>query len=153
MRIGLIADTHDHFEPRLRSVFAGVDYILHAGDIGETGVLRQLEGIAPVTAVLGNNDFHQTLRPLEVVVLGNRKFLLHHIVHPNALSEPLQRRLAIETPDVVVYGHSHRPFCGAVGRTLFINPGYAGRSRFAQPRSVAILDCDHGELKPQFIEF
>jgi uncharacterized protein len=152
MRIGLIADTHDHFEPRLRSVFARVDYILHAGDIGETRVLRQLETLAPVTAVLGNNDFHTHLRSLEVVVLEDRKFLLHHIVHPYALSDSLQRRLAVEAPDAVVYGHSHRPFCGTLGRTLFINPGYAGRTRFAQPRSVAILDCDHGTLTPQFIE-
>ncbi len=152
MRIGLIADTHDHFEPRLRSVFAGVDHILHAGDVGETALLRQLEAIAPVTAVLGNTDLLPTLRPLEVVVLGQRKFLLYHIVQPQALSESLQRHLADEAPDAVVYGHSHRPFCGTVGPTLFINPGYAGRARFALPRSVAILDCDHGELKPQFIK-
>ena len=152
MRIGLIADTHGHFEPRLGSLFAGVDHILHAGDIGEGCVLDELKAIAPVTAVVGNTDLLQTLRPLEVVVLGNRKFLLHHIVRPAVLSEALQNLLATEAPDAVVYGHSHRPFCGMVGRTLFINPGYAGRVRFAQPRSVAILDCDHGELKPQFIE-
>ncbi len=152
MRIGLIADTHDHFEPRLRSVFAGVDYILHAGDIGEPHVLRQLETIAPITAVLGNTDLHLDLRPLEVVVLDGRKFLLHHIVRPDALAEPFALRLAQESPDAVVYGHSHRPFSGTVGRTLFINPGYAGRTRFGQPRSVAILDCDHGALHPQFID-
>ena len=150
MRIGLIADTHDHFEPRLRAVFAGVDHILHAGDIGGEAVLRQLAGIAPVTAVLGNTDLHQTLQLLEVVVLGNRKFLLQHIVQPNALSEPLRNHLALETPDAVVYGHSHQAACGTVGRTLFINPGYAGRMRFAQPRSVAVLHCD-ANLKPEFI--
>ncbi len=152
MRIGLIADTHDHFEPRLRSVFAGVTHICHAGDVGDASVLRQLETIAPVTAVLGNTDLHQTLRLLEVVVLEGRKFLVHHIVQPTAPSELLQRHLAVDAPDVVVYGHSHRPFCGTIGRTLFINPGYAGRTRFGQPRSVAILDCDHGTLKAQFID-
>jgi uncharacterized protein len=152
MRIGLIADTHDHFEPQLRSVFAGVDHILHAGDIGELRILDQLGRIAPVTAVLGNNDLHLTLRPLEVVVLGSWKFLLHHIVHPGALTESLLRRLVVETPHAVVYGHSHRPFSVTVGRTLFINPGYAGRTRFGQSRSVAILECSRGELQPQFIE-
>ena len=142
MKIGIISDTHDHFDPRLPELFRGVDHILHAGDIGPYTLLRQLEAIAPVTAVLGNNDLGLPLEVCQVLELGRKKFLLQHIVNPRALSDALTRRLAREQPDVVVFGHSHRAFAESYGPTLFLNPGYAGRPRFGQPRSIALL---HGE--------
>ena len=56
MRIGLVSDTHGLFEPALRPLFGGCAAILHAGDVVKAAVLRELEAIAPVTAVRGNND-------------------------------------------------------------------------------------------------
>ena len=56
LRVGVISDTHDFFDPRLPVLFAGVDRILHAGDIGMPWVILELEQIAPVTAVIGNSD-------------------------------------------------------------------------------------------------
>lgn len=56
MRIGIIADTHGVLHPRVQDVFAGVDHILHAGDVGGAHILDALRAIAPVTAVAGNND-------------------------------------------------------------------------------------------------
>lgn len=151
MKIGLISDTHNHFEPRLPALFADVDHILHAGDVGEHTLLLQLEALAPVTAVLGNTDAGLALRELEVLELAGKKFLIQHIVNPHAPSDALQQRLARVQPDVVVFGHTHRPFAGSLGRTFFINPGYAGLMRFGQPRSVALLECDDGILRHEFI--
>ena len=60
-RIGVIADTHGLFDPSLIEHFAGVTAILHAGDIGDSDVIRQLQQIAPVFAVSGNvDDFEQS---------------------------------------------------------------------------------------------
>jgi uncharacterized protein len=151
MRIGLISDTHNHFDARLPELFAGVERILHAGDIGHQAILDQLARIAPVTAVVGNTDSTLTLRDFEVVELAAKKFLLHHIVHPHAPSDILQQRFLREKPDVVVGGHTHRPEAVTIGQTLFLNPGYAGRQRFDQPRSVAVLHCENGVLRPEFI--
>lgn len=151
MRIGLVSDTHDHFDPRLREIFRGVDHILHAGDIGQRGILVELEKIAPVTAVLGNNDFDSTLRETEVLELAGRKFMVHHIVNPHAPSDTLQRRIGVILPDVLVFGHSHRPFAQQLGPVFFINPGYAGRPRFSQERSVALLHCEDGTLRHEFV--
>ena len=81
MIIGLLSDTHGFFHPRLPQIFEGVDVILHAGDVGSMAILRQLEQIAPVTAVQGNNDGELPLRATEVVVLSGRRFLVQHIVH------------------------------------------------------------------------
>ena len=52
MRIGIIADTHGFLHPRVADVFANVDHIVHAGDIGGDHVLRALEQLARSVASL-----------------------------------------------------------------------------------------------------
>ena len=77
--------------------------------------------------MLGNNDAGLSFKETEVVQLAGRKFLVHHIVDVHRPSETLQRRITRERPDVVVFGHSHKPFNEAIGGTLYFNPGYAGK--------------------------
>lgn len=149
-KIGVISDTHNHFDAKIPELFKGVDHILHAGDIGLPWVILELEAIAPVTAVLGNNDAGLSFKETEVIVLAARKFLVHHIVDVHRPSDVLQRRVQRDHPDVIVFGHSHKPFNQQIGRTLYFNPGYAGKVRFAQPRSVAVLHCDEKEIRPEF---
>ena len=153
MKIGLISDTHNYFDPRIPQLFADVEHILHAGDIGLPTILFQLEAIAPVTAVLGNTDDESVrVRETEIVELASRRFLLHHIVNPHHLDDFLQARIRREQPAVVVFGHSHKPFCETIGEVLFLNPGSAGKSRFGLKRTLAILECDQQGLKPEFVE-
>jgi putative phosphoesterase len=149
MRIGVISDTHDFFDEQIVGIFEGVDHILHGGDVGMPWLIQRLEQIAPVTAVLGNTDTGIALRETEVAQLGSHKFLLHHIVDPRSPHETIARRIAEEKPDVVVFGHTHKPFSGTIDGALYLNPGYAGRRRFNLPRSVAILECGE-EMKVVF---
>jgi len=151
-RVGVIADTHNHWDPKIAEIFQGVDHILHAGDIGLPWILLELEYIAPVTAVLGNNDEGLTFKETELLEIGTRKFLVHHIVDPKNPEEKLKRKMIRENPDVVVFGHSHKRFCENIGNTLFLNPGYAGKQRFNLPRSVAILHCDPEGITAEFHE-
>jgi putative phosphoesterase len=151
MRIGVISDTHGFLDPKVIRHFAGVEHILHGGDIGPPAIIAELENIAPVTAVLGNTDAGLTHRETEVVRLGARRYLVHHIVDPNALGEGLSRRIELDSPDVVVFGHTHKPFQKTIGATLYLNPGYAGKQRFNLPRSIAILVADESSLKVEFI--
>lgn len=152
MKIGLISDTHGHLDPRVEKVFAGVDHILHAGDIGPDLLIAQLGAIAPTTAVLGNNDSSPSFRLTEVLRIAKHKFLVHHIVTPRELHSDLKERIARERPRVVVFGHSHKQFSETIGGVLFLNPGYAGHPRFNQPRSVAVLEIDGTELCVRFVE-
>jgi putative phosphoesterase len=152
MKIGVISDTHDHLDPKVPELFADVDHILHAGDIGLPWVILHLEHIAPVTAVLGNNDACSRFRETELLQMDGRKFLLHHIVDVRSPTEAIKRRIIREAPDVVIFGHTHKPFSEVVGRTLYLNPGYAGKPRFNLPRTVAILHCDSTGLKAEFKE-
>ena len=138
----MISDTHGYVDPRVFEFFAGVDHILHAGDIGSTVVVLQLEKIAPVTAVAGNCDLEDGFREREVVVLGGRKFVVRHFVDVRGAGEELQPLLWREKPDVIVFGHTHRPCTERWGNVLLFNPGYGGKQRFNLPRSVGILRCD-----------
>ena len=152
MRLGVISDTHGFFDPRIVEIFAEVEHILHAGDIGTAAVLTELEHLAPVTAVLGNTDSLTTCNLTETLSLAGRKFLVRHIVDVRSPEENLRLRIAREQPDVVVFGHTHRPFQEIIGGVLYLNPRYAGRPRFNQPRSVAILDVSAMEIVPRWIE-
>src|SRR6266568_1157093 len=140
MRIGIISDTHSFLDPRVAEIFVGVGSILHAGDIGPHTLLLELGFIAPVTAVLGNTDMGLDLRLTEVVELGGKKFLIHHIVDPFAMSDDLQKHVRLAKPDVIVYGHTHKRFYGRSHGAVYLNPGYSGRPKHAQERTVAILD-------------
>lgn len=149
MRIGVISDTHDLLDPRVPELFAGVDHIFHGGDVGLPWLILKLEEIAPVTAVLGNTDSGIPLRETEVVQLEGRKYLVHHIVNPHAPHDTIARRIAREKPDVVVFGHTHKPFSEKINGTLYLNPGSAGRARFNLPRTVAILEAGQ-DLRVEF---
>jgi hypothetical protein len=140
--IGVISDTHGYVDPRVFELFAGVDHILHAGDIGPPGVVLQLEKIAPVTAVRGNCDLEEAFRETEVVVLGDWKFVVRHAVDVRGAGEELRPLMLREKPDVIVFGHTHRPCIERWGEVLLFNPGYAGKQRFHLPRSVGVLRCD-----------
>ena len=151
MKLALISDTHNHLDARVPEIFAGVDHILHAGDVGLSSILAELELIAPVTAVLGNNDSDLPIRETAVVTLGGKKFLVHHIVTPGFGPALIRERIQAESPDVVVFGHSHQMHAEQIGPTLFLNPGYAGRPRFRLERSVALLEINDGEISHRFI--
>lgn len=151
MKLGVISDTHGFLDPRVENFFAGVDHILHAGDIGNPLIELELKFIAPVTLVLGNNDAGLPFKETEVITLAEKKFLLHHIVNPRALSEKMASRIHRDRPDVVVFGHTHKPFAEMVDGTFFFNPGYAGKPKFGAERSVALLHCDANGIRHEFI--
>lgn len=140
MKVGLLSDTHGHLDPRIPELFRGVDHILHAGDIGHDGIIADLSLVAPVTAVLGNNDIGMHYRETEVVELAGRRFLVHHIVQPSHLHDRLARSVSHHRPEFVVFGHTHLRHDSVVDGVRFLNPGYCGRPRFAQDRSVAVLE-------------
>jgi hypothetical protein len=150
MQIGVISDTHGFLDPQVPKLFAGVDHILHAGDVGPYSLLQELNAIAPVTAVLGNTDTWLLLKLTETVELGGRRFLIQHIVDPPNLTDDLKSRMAEYRPDVVVFGHTHKAYNVRMGGTLFFNPGYAGRQRFALERSVAIFHCEAKGIRAEF---
>src|ERR1017187_6294219 len=151
MKIGVISDTHNFLDPKIPELFAGVGHILHAGDIGNTSIISELEAIAPVTAVYGNTDMNLPFKETEIIVLTARTFLIHHIVNPHTPGERVKERIAREQPHVVVFGHTHKRFCETMGGILFFNPGYSGKPKLNLERSAAILHCGEKEIRAEFL--
>ncbi len=132
MRIGVISDTHGLLRPEALKVLRGVDHILHAGDIGDPGIVAALEALAPVTAIRGNVDraawaaaYPEEARP---ILAGKRILMIHDL--KSLADDPAAFNL-------VLSGHSHRPMLRRAGRTLFLNPGSAGPRRFRLPVTLA----------------
>ena len=150
--MGLISDTHGLVRPEVAKAFAGVQLILHAGDVGGSSVLATLATIAPVDAVYGNvDDPHDpALRAERVVTLGGVTF---HVSHGHELKRPTPE-LVLERyhGDVVVFGHTHRALVvrNDADRTA-VNPGAAGPRRFDLQPSVALVTIRDGEADVQII--
>jgi len=136
MRIGLISDTHGLLRPEALAALAGVEEIIHAGDIGAPEILERLRSLAPVHAVRGNNDRGPWGHGLpERLVLQRGAFrvqVLHDV-----------KSLTVEAADagcqVIVCGHSHRPAITRRGGALLVNPGSAGPRRFKLPVTIGYL--------------
>jgi putative phosphoesterase len=135
-RVGLISDTHGLLRPEATAFLRGSDRIVHAGDIGDAGVLDELRTLAPVTAVRGNNDrgpWAVALHETEVLEVGGVYiYVLHDLAE-------LDLDPAAAGFQVVVAGHSHRPSIARRDGVLYVNPGSAGPRRFTLPVAVAEL--------------
>ncbi|MCW5796927.1 MAG: Phosphoesterase [Nitrospira sp.] len=154
MRIGVISDTHGLFDRSIIHHFAGVEHILHAGDIGPGDVLAQLERIAPVTAVSGNVDgFEASGIPVEqtVELAGYRIALYHRLYEGGRLTRHGNDMLARIRPAVCVYGHTHQPKAEWRDGVLLFNPGSAGPKRFRLPRAVGVLLFQNGSIETRHI--
>lgn len=142
--IGLIADTHGLVRPDVHDALAGVELILHAGDVGGDDVLDELETIAPVLAVYGNTDppgDPRLAQSVERTIDG----LTIHVSHGHELGSPTPDKLfARYGADVMVYGHTHRQLVTQSGARWAVNPGAAGPRRFDLKPSVARLTIENG---------
>ncbi len=124
----------------------GVDAILHAGDVTAPELLHELEGFAPVHAVLGNNDVELRLPERIEVDLGGVRVAA---VHDSGASSGRTARLRRWFPDadVVVFGHSHLPWHEVdPGGQHHINPGSPTERRMAPTHTVGLLDLDDGDV-------
>jgi putative phosphoesterase len=144
MIIGLLSDTHGLLRPRVHEVFAGVELILHAGDVGGHEILDELAGIAPVRAVFGNTD-PPGAPGLEWEIVLTLPECSIHVSHGHQLGRPTPEGLLARYPqDVLVYGHTHELLIHREGKRLVINPGAAGPRRFNLRPSVARLTIADG---------
>ena len=150
--IGLISDTHGELRAGAHDALAGVELILHAGDVGGHEILDELRMIAPVKAVHGNTDpiDDPSLPPAISLEIGG---LMIHVSHGNELGSPTPAKLlARYAADVIVYGHTHRSLVIRNGNRLTVNPGAAGPRRFDLAPSVAVLTIVEGEAEVEIIE-
>ncbi|MGH7516274.1 MAG: metallophosphoesterase family protein [Gemmatimonadales bacterium] len=147
MRLGIIADTHGLLRPAVFDVFAGVDHILHGGDLGPLELLAELEAIAPVTVVYGNADGLDVRARLPQVARIQLDGFRIVVTHGDQFGSPTPDKLNAAFPDaeILVFGHTHRPLLTIVDQVVTVmNPGGAGHRRFDLPPSVGIMELEPG---------
>ena len=132
MRAVVLSDTHITAGGRRRlpdEVYRALDtadVILHAGDIMTADLVHELGGFAPVHAVLGNNDDGELAGMLPEALVEDFEGVRVGMIHDSGARDGRPQRMRRRFPDsgVVVYGHSHIPFCGeGVDGQLLFNPG------------------------------
>jgi putative phosphoesterase len=174
--IGVVADTHvgdrlKSLSPGVLEALAGVDVILHAGDIIRRRVLDQLAEVAPVLAVAGNRDFGLGL-PLDRVLefdgvrlglthghggwLGYLRAKLRYVTVGYYLSHyvrEVRARFAGQPVQAIVFGHSHRPVNLLIDSVLLFNPGSAGPDYYAPYHgpSVGRLTITGGTVRGEIL--
>lgn len=154
MLLGILSDTHNYFHPDLPTYLAGVDLILHAGDIGTPEVLDRLEALAPTKAVWGNIDGAALRRRVpehQRFVLDGLRFWMTHIGgRPGRWAKGIGPQLRQDPPDVFICGHSHIlriERVASLGGMLYLNPGAAGRQGLHQVKTCVRLTVEQGALK------
>lgn len=157
--IGVVSDTHmprfgKALPAALRDGLAGVDVIVHCGDIVEAQALEWFAQLAPVEAVAGNND-----PPALVRRLGRKKILQfgairigvthgHDGIGRSTLARA-QQSFAHDAVDAVLFGHSHVPYCRVHDGVLCFNPGSPTDKRRQPEYSFGIIRISEGRLAPE----
>lgn len=146
MKIGLISDTHGLVRPEALRALAGVERIIHAGDVGGPEVIEALRDIAPVDVVRGNNDkdpWGARLPPwLALEFEGVGVHVLHDLKEIDV--DPAAAGFR-----VVVAGHSHKPAVTERDGVLFVNPGSSGPRRFSLPVTLGYLTVAAGTARAE----
>lgn len=157
-RIGVLSDTHipiaaTNLPKEVYDGLAGVDMILHAGDVVELTVLDKLSEIAPVRAVRGNMDSAKTRSKLpdkDIINIGEISIgLIHGWGPPSGLIELVSREF--KGVDAIVFGHSHTPLIQERNGILFFNPGSSTDKVFAPFNSYGILEIENKVITPRII--
>jgi len=149
LRVGLLSDTHGLLRAEARAFLTGCDYIIHGGDVGAAAILEDLEALAPLIAVRGNNDdepWADNLRETELIRLGG---VFVYVIHDLAKLNVDPTALGIRA---VICGHSHKPLIDERAGILYINPGSCGPKRFKLPVSVGELLVEGENVRARIIE-
>jgi putative phosphoesterase len=149
--LGIISDTHGLVRADVHTALAGVELILHAGDVGGDDILDELALIAPIRAVYGNTDAPGQPRLSESIDLSIGGISIH-VSHGHEVGSPTPAKLLERYgADVVVFGHTHRPLIARADQRLVLNPGAAGPRRFDLTPSVARLTISNGRADVELI--
>lgn len=162
-RIGIMSDSHSCRDSRFAEYFADCDEVWHAGDIGDYGIIEELQDEVPVVrAVSGNIDngvVRRKCNELEIFTVEGVKVLLTHIGgYPGKWSKGMKQLLKDEGIKLMVDGHSHilKIIYDKELDLLHINPGACGHAGWHSVRTLVKLtidgtdmrDCEVIELSP-----
>lgn len=152
-RIGLLSDTHGHFDERYVKYLSSCDEIWHAGDIGDISVIDRLRDIAPVKVVYGNIDNHIARAEFpehqKFTMEGVTVWMTHIGGRPYVYDYRIREKLTKNPPQLFVCGHTHICKVQMDKRLnmLYMNPGAAGVYGIHKVRTLLRFTLDKGTIK------
>ena len=152
-KVGIISDTHSYIDDKIVDFFKDVDIILHAGDIGDTDILKKLRLIAKTIPVYGNIDntlMRQIAHEFETIKIEDVNILMTHIGgYPGRYQPVFRKKIINEKPNLVITGHSHilKVIFDKKMNHLHINPGAYGKNGFHKARTAIRLVIDGSNIK------
>jgi putative phosphoesterase len=163
LKIGVLSDTHGLSGRRaevlehIRSFLdrAQIDLILHAGDVGDQAILDELARVAPVAAVRGNADppdLIETLPDQVRIDVGARTVLLLH-GHRQKTALTAAKAAASQGVDLIVFGHSHKPWISSEGESILFNPGSPTERRWNPHFGIGLIEVGDTGVEPELILF
>jgi len=154
IKIGLISDTHNYFDPQIEEYFSDRDEIWHAGDFGTIEIAEKLKNIAPVVGVYGNIDGQDVRKVYPLHQRFSREGVKVWITHiggiPGRYCIPIREEIENDTPDLFICGHSHILKIArdqSLDRMLYMNPGAAGKQGFQVHRTVVRFNIHEGKIQ------
>lgn len=157
--IGVISDTHDNVVNIKKAVEkfkkAGVEFVIHCGDIVAPGTVRFFKGVK-LKAALGNceGDIETEKKKLEEIggeylgEIGEIKYRGKNIcVYHGADPLKLEELINSGKYDYIFTGHTHKKRDERIGNTRVVNPG---AHYYGAENSIVFFDADKDEVR--FVE-
>jgi len=162
--VGILSDSHGYLDPRVAKTVNQCDYIIHAGDIFNAHVLKQLKPNKDLVAVAGNNDYPafwkaeeaEIVKALpeaaELEVPGGLICIEHghrfgnHPEHDDFRRDHSDARM-------IVYGHTHHLAIDQKTEPWVVNPGASGKTRTHGGPSCLVLHASKDNWKIETVLF
>ncbi len=147
MRVLIVSDTHSN-HANLKKVLKMErprDLLIHLGD--SEGCESYIEEIAecPVEIVSGNCDFFSSLSQEKILEIGKYKVMITHghYYNVNVGIEDIKKEAVGRGCDIVMFGHTHRPFLDYSKNLIVLNPGSMSYPRQeGKCPSYAVMETD-----------
>lgn len=152
MKILIVSDTHrkdDNLE-QVISELKPLDMLIHLGDAegSEFYIAELVNQDCRLAMVMGNNDFFSDLeRELEIEIGKHKALLTHgHYYNVSLGVEGVAWEARERGCDIVMFGHTHRPYLEKTDDLIILNPGSLSYPRQEGRRpSYMIMELDEAE--------
>ncbi len=154
MRILVFSDTHCSIEPCIKTInnIIGVDMIIHAGDHdSDARALEKLFPRIPIKYVKGNCDMSNSPSELLIEIDGKKIFLTHGHLYKVKYEynyETIKKKGLSVGADIVVFGHTHIPYCENFGNILLLNPGSTKTSK-----KFGVIEIENDKIKAAVCDY
>ena len=156
MKVLIVSDTHGR-EQNLAEALeqtGPIDQLIHLGDVeGGAEHIRELAGDAPAAIIAGNNDFFCDLPNERIFTIGGHRIFMTHghgyFVHSGTLY--LKREARKKGADIVMFGHTHKPYMEEDNELLVLNPGNLSlpRQEGHRPTYIVMEIADDGQISSE----